>query len=90
MSIEEKIKVSEGKFAVCYWDPSNPEKSRPGIEKTKTTNRYAIYKSEKYARWYASMRNESYFKEVQERRKAGKPVIGEVEYFVMDYEGNRT
>ena len=96
MSLQERIKEAyknlkapEGQFIVCEWDPSNPEKSIPCITRTETTKRKAVYKSEIYASWYAGMRNKKWFESTQERRRKGKTVIGEADYFVVDDQGIR-
>jgi len=86
----DELKAPKGMFAVCVWDPSNPEKSIPYIVDTETTSREAIYASEDYACWYASMRNKKWFKWLQEKQKRGESVSGETEYFVIDDRGLRT
>ena len=95
MSIDQKardigsIKAPQGMFAVIAWDPSNPEKSTPTIIETQTTGRDAVYKSERYASWYASVRNDQWYKEMKRKQKLGQQVIGELEYFVIDDQGTR-
>lgn len=84
----QSLKAPEGEFAVCVWDPSNPEKSKPVLVRTKE-GRFAIYTSRNYAAWYARIRNEQWFKEITEKKQRGVQVIGEADYFVIDYEGNR-
>jgi len=85
----DKLKAPKGKFAVCVWDPSNPEKSIPSIVYTETTNRKAIYASENYACWYARIRNKKWFEWLQEQQQKGESVSGETDYFVMDDRGLR-
>jgi len=83
------VKAPEGKFAVYVWDPSNPEKSIPFLARTLTSERDAIYDSERYAGSYAKLRNEKWFDEIQEMKKEGKSVSGETDYFVVDDTGCR-
>ncbi len=87
--LESKLKAPEGKYAVCDWDPSNPEKSIPKVAETLTTGKDAIFPSLKYASWYATMRNEKWFRDMKQKEESGKMVIGELEYFVMDDKGTR-
>ena len=83
------LKAPEGMFAVCVWDSSNPEKSIPTIINARTTGRDSIYASEKYAGWYAKMRNDKWFQEMTEKKQRGEQIIGEQEYFVINDQGLR-
>lgn len=74
MKLEDRI--PKGGFAVCAWNPENPEKSVPVVAQTLTTEQDAIYASEKYAVWYAKLRN------------AMQP-NSMIEYFVVDGNGMR-
>jgi hypothetical protein len=85
----DELKAPEGMFAVCVWDPSNPEKSIPYIVDTETTSRKAIYASKKYACWYACMRNKKWFEWLQEQQRKGESVRGETDYVVIDDRGLR-
>ena len=76
--LEDKLKAPEGKFAVCVWDPSNPEKSTPYIVDIEP-DKEAIFDSEDAAIEYAEERN----------RKAPKLKFAETDYFVMNDKGFR-
>jgi hypothetical protein len=83
------IRAPQGRFAVCVWDPSNPEKSIPYIIRTETTRRDAVYSSEKYACWYAEQKNKRWKKEFQTAKQEKRTLIGESDYFVVDDKGCR-
>lgn len=71
--IQDTNEIYGEKYSVLFWNPANHEKSKPIIALTKD-GREAVYKSQGYARWYASTRN-------------AKSTIDE--YFVVDREGLR-
>ena len=83
------IRAPQGRFAVCVWDPSNPEKSIPYIIRTETTRRDAVYSSEKYACWYACMRNKRWKNRFLAATPEKKAFMGESDYFVLDDKGWR-
>jgi len=89
--LEDKLRAPEEMFAVCVWDPSNPEKSIPRIAKTtvRRGRKETLYKSERYAIWYAKMRNDRWYRYLRRVKAEGKSVIGENEYFVIDDKGVR-
>ena len=92
MSIDEKLKASKGKFAVCVWDPyprrdmKDPKVVRP-------------YTREGYAIRYAKKMNDGWFKkqnepEEKKRRQDLAYLLNrereiEREYFVINDEGLR-
>ena len=83
----ENLKAPKGMFAVGVWDPSNPEKSIPYIVETETTKRDAVYSSEKYAKWYAKLRDKKWKKEYQEANEEKKAYMCEEDYFVVNEKG---
>jgi len=93
MSIDEKLKASKGKFAVCVWDPyprrdmKDPKVVRP-------------YTREGYAIRYAKKMNGEWLKKNKEKKGlTGEEVVAylmdgrdseiEREYFVINDEGLR-
>ena len=86
--LEERLKAPEGKFAVCVWDPSNPSKSIPYIVSTKG-GKEAIYDSEKYASWYAGLRNNMWKERLSKMNERQQLWTKLYDYFVIDDKGLR-
>lgn len=82
MGIEERLTAPEGKYLVCVWDPSNPEKSIP----VPVAKPYSVFG---FARGYASKMNALYEEKARQAEKAGNSLIGEKDYFVMNDHGQR-
>lgn len=81
-SLCDRLKAPEGKFNVCKWDPSNPEKSVPTVIS-------GPYSQENFAVGYAKRRNADYQRRIAQAAAQGKELIGEEDYFVTNDRGIR-
>lgn len=86
MSIDDRVKAPEGKFAVFVWDAESPERSAK-IVFTKTTRRPAVYESSKFAGWYASVLNKAWEKSYFSAKPEERIKFGEPRYFVLNDQG---